>query len=150
MNVEGMLPFENEVADYVKKTGNHVMYRVTPVFDGMNLVAKGVKMEAYSVEDKGKGVSFNVFVNNIQPGIGIDYSDGTSWLESDGKAPEKEEKKPKNDKKGTYIINTNTKKFHYEDCSSVGDIKPENKESYNGTRSWLTENGYSPCGSCKP
>ena len=78
MNVDGMLPFENEVADYVRRTGNHVMYRVTPVFEGDNLVADGVLMEAYSVEDDGKGVRFCVFVYNVQPGIEIDYKTGES------------------------------------------------------------------------
>lgn len=78
MNVEGMLPFENMVSDYVKETNNHVLYRVTPVFEGKNLLAKGVQIEAYSVEDKGKGICFNVFVYNVQPGINIDYATGES------------------------------------------------------------------------
>ncbi len=78
MNVEGMLPFENMVADYVDETGNHVMYRVTPVFEGGNLVASGVQMEAYSVEDQGEGVSYNVYVYNVQPGVSIDYATGES------------------------------------------------------------------------
>ncbi|MFI3284620.1 MAG: DNA/RNA non-specific endonuclease [Erysipelotrichaceae bacterium] len=81
-NAEGMLLFENMVADYVKETGNHVMYRVTPYFEGDNLVAKGVQMEAYSVEDKGEGISFNMFVYNIQPGIVIDYRTGDNALQS--------------------------------------------------------------------
>ena len=72
-NVDGMLPFENMIADYVKETNNHVLYRVTPIYDGDDLVAKGVQMEAYSVEDDGEGVMFNVFVYNVQPGIEIDY-----------------------------------------------------------------------------
>lgn len=79
-NVEGMLPFENMVADYVRETGNHVLYRVTPVFEGDNLVASGVQMEAWSVEDAGAGICFNVFVYNIQPGIEIDYATGESRL----------------------------------------------------------------------
>lgn len=83
MNVEGMLPFENMVADYVKETGSHVLYRVTPIFVGDNLVAKGVQMEAYSVEDKGDRVCFNVFVYNVQPGITIDYATGNSRLSGD-------------------------------------------------------------------
>lgn len=80
MNVEGMLPFENLVADYVKDTDNHVLYRVTPLYEGRNLVAKGVQMEGYSVEDQGEGVSFHVFVYNVQPGIRIDYETGDSQL----------------------------------------------------------------------
>lgn len=152
MNTEGMLPFENMVADYVRETGNHVMYRVTPVFEGINLLAKGVQMEAYSVEDKGKGVSFNVFVNNIQPGIEIDYSNGKSRLSSDNAIiTSKEENENYSDKdKSEYVINTNTKKFHLPSCSSIEDIKEKNKESYNGSKKWLTENGYSPCGICRP
>ncbi len=79
MNTEGMLGFENEVAEYVKATGNHVMYRVTPIFEGDNLVASGVLMEAYSVEDKGSGVCFNIYTYNVQPGVEIDYATGVSW-----------------------------------------------------------------------
>ena len=81
MNTEGMLPFENEVADYVKDTGNHVLYRVTPVFEGDNLVADGVLMEAMSVEDQGLDIEFNVFVYNVQPQVKIDYQTGKSSLE---------------------------------------------------------------------
>lgn len=80
LNVDGMLPFEDEVADYVKNTDHHVLYRVTPVFKGDNLVAEGVEMEAYSVEDKGKGICFHVFVYNVQPGVTIDYATGESRL----------------------------------------------------------------------
>ncbi|MBQ8913855.1 MAG: DNA/RNA non-specific endonuclease [Lachnospiraceae bacterium] len=80
MNIEGMLPFENMVARYVEMTGNHVMYRVTPVYKEDNLVATGVLMEACSVEDNGMGVYYNVFVYNVQPGVEIDYSTGDSRL----------------------------------------------------------------------
>ena len=79
MNVEGMLPFEDLVADYVRSTGNHVLYRVTPVFDGENLVARGVQMEGWSVEDEGDGVCFNVYAYNAQPGVTIDYATGYNW-----------------------------------------------------------------------
>lgn len=81
MNVEGMLPFENMVADYVSETGNHVLYRVTPIFEGSNLVASGVQMEAISVEDEGEGICFNVYVYNVQPGVQIDYATGESWAD---------------------------------------------------------------------
>lgn len=81
MNATGMVPFENEVADYVKETDHHVLYRVTPVFEGENLVASGVLIEAESVEDQGTGVKFCVFCYNVQPGIGIDYATGDSWVE---------------------------------------------------------------------
>lgn len=80
MNTEGMLPFENQVADYIKETRNHVLYRVTPMFDGENLVASGVQMEAKSVEDDGKGICFNVYCYNVQPSIEIDYKTGESHL----------------------------------------------------------------------
>lgn len=78
MNVEGMLPFENMVADYIKETSNHVLYRVTPIFKDDELVARGVQMEAWSLEDEGESISFNVYVYNVQPGIEINYADGTS------------------------------------------------------------------------
>lgn len=80
MNTEGMLEFENKVAEYIKETNNHVLYKVTPVFKDDNLLASGVKMEAYSVEDNGKGIKFNVFVYNVEDGIEINYQDGTSKL----------------------------------------------------------------------
>ena len=76
MNVDGMLPFENMIADYVKETDNHVLYRVTPIFTGNNLLADGVVLEALSIEDEGAGICFNVYCYNVQPGVSIDYSDG--------------------------------------------------------------------------
>lgn len=82
MNVDGMLPFENEIAEYVKETNNHVLYRVTPIYEGANLLASGVQMEAISIEDSGKGIKFNVYIYNVQDGIEINYSDGSSKLES--------------------------------------------------------------------
>lgn len=88
LNVEGMLPFENLVADYVNNTGNHVLYRVTPMFSGSNLVANGVLIEAKSVEDNGGGILFNVYCYNVQPGVGINYENGDSWL--DGTAPQEQ------------------------------------------------------------
>lgn len=81
LNVEGMLPFENMVADYIKETDHHVLYRVTPIYEGDDLLAKGVQIEAYSVEDNGEGICFNVFVYNVQPGVVIDYKTGDSQLE---------------------------------------------------------------------
>lgn len=80
MNTVGMLEFENKVAKYVKETNNHVLYRVTPIFEGNNLLASGVQMEGLSVEDNGKGIKFNVYVYNVQEGIEIDYSTGDSKL----------------------------------------------------------------------
>ena len=90
MNVDGMLPFENMVADYIKETGHHVLYRVTPVFDDDNLLASGAQMEALSVEDNGEGISYNVYVYNVQPGINIDYATGESSPEDSTNISESE------------------------------------------------------------
>lgn len=147
MNTEGMLPFEDEVADYVKDTNNHVMYRITPVFEENNLVASGVQMEAMSVEDGGSGVSFNIFAYNVQPGITIDYVTGESSLVSDIVKYESNNIEPSD---LTYIINKNTHKFHKPDCSSIKDIKPKNKKEFTGSRDELIEQGYDPCNRCKP
>ena len=81
LNIEGMLPFENKIADYIKETGNHVMFRVTPIYEGDNLVASGVLMEAWSVEDNGEGICFNVYAYNVQPGVIIDYATGETRAE---------------------------------------------------------------------
>ena len=140
MNVDGMLPFENLVADYVKETDNHVLYRVTPVFEGQNLVASGVQMEAWSVEDEGEGVCFNVYVYNVQPGITIDYATGENWQE--GAEPQSGET--------TYILNTNSHKFHDPDCSSVSGMSTANRQEYTGSREDLIAQGYTPCGQCNP
>lgn len=150
MNVQGMLPFENMVADYVKETNNHVMYRVTPIFEGDNLVATGVQMEAKSVEDHGKGIQFHVFVFNVQPGIAIDYSNGNSWEVAETE-PE-QEPVPENPESVVYnyVLNKNTKKFHHPDCESVDAMKEKNKEYYEGTRDAVIERGFEPCGNCKP
>ena len=146
MNVDGMLPFENLVADYVKETDNHVLYRVTPLYEGDNLVASGVLMEAGSVEDEREGICFNVYVYNVQPGIGIDYATGASWAEG-----EQGEIQSSPTPAGTaYVLNTNTKKFHLPTCASVEDMKPENRTDYTGSREALLDGGYSPCGQCKP
>lgn len=144
MNTEGMLPFENHIADYIDATGNHVLYRVTPIYTGENLVADGVQMEAYSIEDKGNGINFNVFCYNVQPGVVIDYATGESTLEE---TPEEESTT------GTeqhYVLNANSKKFHYPDCSSVDDMSAKNKQDYAGTREDLINQGYDPCGRCNP
>lgn len=227
LNVEGMLPFENLVADYVEETDNHVLYRVTPIFKGDNLLASGVQIEAYNVEDKGKGVSFNVYCYNVQPGITIDYTNGDSKL-SDGTiasitlnytkyalevgqsktlvavtSPESAVKSvtwyssnnkiatvSKNgkvtavkagtvtitakttnglkaickvtvkEKSGTavvnstssgsctYVLNTNTKKFHLPSCSSVKDMKDKNKQEVTCSRDEVIDMGYVPCKHC--
>ena len=145
MNTEGMLPFENMVADYVKETGNHVLYRVTPIFEGNNLVASGVEMEAMSVEDRGDGIYFHVYIYNVQPGIEIDYATGKSWL-----AKEEIESGVSNQGQQEYILNTNGKKVHRPTCSSVQQIKPENRKDYTGTMDELLKQGYEACQRCKP
>ncbi len=144
MNVDGMLPFENLIDDYIERTDNHVLYRVTPIFEEDNMLASGVLMEAMSVEDKGEGICFNVFCYNVQPWVIIDYSDGTNSLDPNYKEDDT------SDINADYILNINSKKFHYPTCSSVADMKAENKVSYSGSRSELIDNGYVPCGGCKP
>ena len=143
MNVEGMLPFENMVADYVRETGNHVLYRVTPVFEAEELGARGVQMEAWSVEDEGDGVCFNVYVYNNQPGVAIDYRTGESRAAGAEFSAE-----PAQDE--TYILNVRSKKFHRPDCASVDSMREENRETFHGSREALIEQGYAPCGSCNP
>lgn len=139
LNVDGMLPFENMIADYVKETDNHVLYRVTPIFDGTNLVADGVLMEALSVEDKGEGVTFCVYVYNVQPGVEIDYATGESW--EAGQAPDSTPSTV------TYIGNTNSKKFHLPTCSNLP--ADQNRTTFDSREAAL-DAGYAPCGSCKP
>lgn len=229
LNIEGMLPFENLVADYVEETDNHVLYRVTPIFKGENLLASGVQMEAYSVEDKGKGVSFNVYCYNVQPDITINYSNGESrlsdgtvasirlnytkyaleigqsktltattspesaaksvkWYSSNSKIATVNNKGKVTAKKAgtvtitvktsnglkatckvtvkaksgsasasggssgtaTYILNTNTKKFHYPSCSSVDQMKDKNKKKVTCSRDEIIGMGYDPCKRCNP
>lgn len=159
LNVDGMLPFENMVADYIKETGNHVLYKVTPLYAGDNLVATGVQMEAQSVEDEGEGIQFNVFCYNVQPGIGIDYATGNSWQDdltpaSDQSSVPTEDSvasSPQEEPVGTtYIINKNTGKFHYPTCRSVKQMNDSNKKEVTGNREDLISQGYSPCGNCNP
>ncbi len=142
MNVQGMLPFENMIADYIKETGNHVLYRVTPVYDGTNLVARGVQLEAMSMEDHGEGICFNVYVYNNQPGVMIDYASGESWLDRE-EANQPEEI-------GRYILNTKSKKFHKNTCAQGADITAENRDSFQGNRQTLIDQGYVPAGCCDP
>ena len=173
-NVEGMLPFENQVADYVQSTGNHVLYRVRPIFKGDDLVARGVQMEAKSVEDGGKGVSFNVYCYNVQPGIRINYKDGSSRPESKvqknknnksnktkktKKTKKKQANKPKTKQKAEadngpqvsvhYIANTNTKKFHISTCRAVKMMKAKNMYE-SDDRDELISRGFVPCKICWP
>ena len=146
MNVEGMLPFENMVADYIKETDHHVRYRVTPIYKGDNLVASGVQMEGESVEDQGESISFNVYVYNVQPGIEIDYATGDS-RKMTGTANESADLETG---EMTYILNTNTKKIHKLDCTSVSEIQKENRQEVTKSKIGLIGEGYEPCKRCKP
>lgn len=189
LNIEGMLPFENMVADYVKETDQHVMYRVTPVFEGDNLLAAGVLMEGKSVEDNGEGVLFCVFAYNVQPGVSIDYATGESAADgtivndtsvqeetqqpadnvqqeetqqpADNNVQQKETQQPadtnvtqqetsQSAETQTYVLNTNTHKFHKPGCYSVEKIKPENYAEFTGTREEAIAYGYDPCKNCNP
>lgn len=153
-NVEGMLPFENYVADYLKEEPeHHVMYRVTPIYIGNNLVASGVQMEAYSVEDEGNGISFNVFIYNVQPGIYIDYATGNNWLDTENPPVVTDTETETTDSAADvvqYILNVLSKKFHDPDCSYADNIGQENRRTYSGTRDALIQLGYAPCGTCDP
>ena len=142
MNVDGMLPFENMVADYIKETDHHVLYRVIPVFDGDNLVASGVTMEAWSVEDNGEGICYYVYIYNVQPGVEIDYATGESWLaepvSAEGETTE------------GYVVNTSSGKFHKESCGQWQSIKEENRQKFETTRSQMLAWNFEPAGCCKP
>ncbi len=145
-NTQGMLPLENMVTDYIKDTGNHVLYRVTPIFAGDNLVATGVQMEAYSLEDDGEAICYNLFVYNIQPGIAIDYATGESWEVEE----EETESEVADTDTVTYVVNNNTKKFHSSDCASAEEISSYNRSEYTGSRDTLISQGYTPCQRCNP
>ena len=177
MNVSGMLPYENMIADYVRRSGNHVMYRVTPYFVGDELVARGVLMEAQSIETT--DISFCVWCYNVQPGIIIDYETGDSSVdehyivqvtdgnEGYGKSGDTSDSSGTNNNlssgtspgmgedkdiasETTYVLNTNTHKFHYVDCPSVKQMATHNMEQTTMTRDEIIAAGYSPCGNCKP
>ena len=173
LNAGSMLQFELTVSNYIEKTGNHVIYRVSPMYRGSDLVATGVQMEAWSVEDSGAGVCFNVFLYNVQPGIVIDYATGESRRDpgfqpsaeapalplfimgdvdgdvTDRSAPA-EEAHASEAPAVTYVLNTNTHKFHLPTCPSVDDMKPKNREDFYGTRDAAIAAGYQPCGRCHP
>ncbi len=165
MNIEGMLPLENMVAEYVKASQNHVLYRITPIYSGIDYVARGVLMEAYSVEDSGRGICFCVYAYNVQPGVTIDYFSGVNVANGES-LPEIEPSHPELDNGSgdnievdehenngivmDYVLNTNSKKFHTPGKTCAESISEKNREEYNGTRDDLIKNGYSSCGSCKP
>lgn len=202
LNADGMIPFEDMIADHVNETGNHVMYRVTPIFEGNNLLASGVQLEAFSVEDNGDAICFNVYLYNVQPGVVIDYATGANHLEMppveedsndtpSGNLPSggndvgdsenvgggdnggddvggndptptpnptptptptpEPEPEPDTETTNKYVLNTNTKKIHYPDCSSAAKISEKNRAEYEGAISDLINNqGYTTCGNCRP
>ena len=167
MNADVMEPIEATVLDYIEQTGNHVLYRVTPVFEGEELVARGVQIEALSMEDGGQGVSLNVYLRNTQPGVAIDYATGDNWAdgtiaEADGSAGAATADAATADGQttadspsgtpatATYVVNTNTGKFHYPGCPSVSKIKDKNRMDTDQTRDELIAQGYVPCKNCNP
>ena len=146
MNVEGMLPFENMVADYIKETGNHVAYRVTPIFAGNNLVCHGVQIEAYSIEDEGEGICFNVFCYNVQPGVTIRYETGENFLSTE--TPTESDATAEESSEILYILNTNSKKIHKPTCGNAATITPANRKETSETLEELLDKGYTTCGNC--
>lgn len=138
MNIEGMLPFESLVLDYIEDTNHQVLYRVTPIYEDFNMVASGVTIEAKSVEDD--KISFYVYVYNVQPGVYIDYSDGDSYRVEESFSVDHV----------TYILNTNSHKIHRIYCKSVNDMKDKNKRETSCSLEELISMGYEACGYCKP
>ncbi|WP_417134396.1 DNA/RNA non-specific endonuclease [Rubneribacter badeniensis] len=138
---EAMIPLEDEVADHIERTGGHVLYRATPVFEGDELVAREVVVEAVSVEDGGAGVSFRAVLENVQDGVDIDYSDGSS------RASGARDEAPGG---GPYVLNTSSKKIHRPRCEAVEDMTARNREESSATLEELAGEGYSPCGTCDP
>ncbi len=144
LNQTVMTEFEDMILDYIKETGNHVAYRVTPLFSGNELVCRGIQMEAYSVEDNGDGICFNIFAYNVQPGVIIDYATGKSQSESG----EEDNSSADDTVEADYILNTSSKKIHLPECSSVTKMAEKNKQAYTGTIEDLEADGYTRCGSC--
>lgn len=173
MNQDVMTVFEQRIRDQIAENDmatyeeNHVLMRVTPDFRGSELVARGVQIEALSLEDGGESICMNVYCYNIQPGVAIDYATGESRLAAGGEilaeAPANEavagaasavdsaiEGSVAADEAQEYLLNTSTKRFHYPDCAGGNSAKPENRQRVAATREELIERGYKPCGSCKP
>ena len=141
MNVNGMLPYENKVADHVRKNDHHVLYRVTPRFRAEELVCRGVQMEAYCVEcGNDEPFMFHVFCYNVQPGVVIDYETGENTLVELLFGTEKHH----------YVLNTSSKKFHDPACENAQSISEKNREEVYCTREELIYWQYAPCGVCRP
>ena len=145
LNHTGMLGYENSILEYVRGTGNHVLMRVVPVFEGDELLARGIHLEALSVEDAGKGIKLNVYLYNVQPGIVIDYATGKSHRASEQEAPPAAD-----DAECSYVLNTNTRRFHLPTCKNAQSIKESNRQDVTAKRSDLIDQGYAPCGACHP
>lgn len=139
LNYDGMRPLEEEVEHYIWNTGNHVLYMTKPWFSGDELVARGVQMTAKSVEDDGKGISFNVYCFNVTPNADIDYKTGVVTTSEQAKQDAR-----------TYVINTRSGVFHYPSCDGVKEMSEHNKKEVTATRVELTSQGYTPCGACEP
>lgn len=154
-NVTGMLPFEEEVRDYIKNTNHHVLYEAIPVYKDDELVARGLILQAASVEDE--TIRFCVYIYNVQPGVTIDYQNGTSRKAKEGEPTYgiKEAKDPfdyhnkSSNKSKKYVINIKNKKYHDPNCSSVSKMSEQNKEVVTSTSKKLQQQGYSPCGICQ-
>lgn len=149
LNINGMLTFENMIADAVREDDLHVMYRVTPIYEGNNLLPEGVLMEGYSVEDKGETIEFCMFAFNVQPGVEFNYATGENWLANTNQIPDTppEDTMPN---ATTYILNTSSKKFHDTDCDAAQKISEKNREERICERNELTNAGYEPCKICNP
>ena len=142
MNAESMLPYEEEVARYIDRTGNHVLYRATPVFEDQELVCRGILLEAESLEDGGDGISFAVFCVNAQPGVAIDYDTGDSHDQGQKPSEPAEVRE--------YVTNTSSMRFHTPECDAVDDMSAQNRKDVTASRDELIRQGYRPCGSCQP
>ncbi len=175
MNQGVIQRYEQSILSYIRNTGNHVLVRATPIYEGDELVARGVHYEAQSIEDEGDTVSINVFIWNIEPGVEINYATGESKLSSkdnetneetgaeagsgiaiaagrtnSGSANASTGSDATSSTNEDYVLNTNTKKFHYPSCSSVSKMKDKNKELFTGSREEVIQRGYEPCKNCNP
>ena len=165
MNVSGMQPFENRTADYLKRTGNHVLYRATPVFSGRELVARGVLIEACSVEDGGSGLMFSVFVYNVQPGVIIDYATGESRTDETYEPPAADAASDPDltsrawsaaglnaapPESAIYVLNLHTGVFHLPGCRSVSQMSEKNKFFTDSDRELIVAHEFRSCGNCRP
>lgn len=154
MNADVMRLFEEDVADYIYKTDNHVLYRATPVFEGNELVCRGIRVEALSLEDGGREINFDVWCPNLQPGVTIDYATGDAWIDEETiddvveDASSRGDDAIDRDAEGTYILNTSSKKIHEPDCDGVQDMSPRNREEFTGSIAEAERLGYNLCPQC--